>query len=152
MRADLSKFVERIGDLIKEWEARGVKIDEIAENAGQNLCDLYHWKSPKNRYFPSLPQIIALADYFSCSVGYLIGVQDENGLFVKGMKAAEFGQRLKCVLTEKKMPIAVLARKANLANTSAIYNWINGKNLPRVDSLVAVCKVLDCMPDELLRD
>ncbi len=150
MELVLSKFVERVKDLTEEELVKGTKLAQIAEKTEQNLSDLYHWKSDNNRYFPSLTQAIKLADYFSCSLNYLFGLEEENSLHEPNRELPTFSCRLKTVFDEKKIPITRVAKSAGFANTGMIYSWLNGKTLPRVDSLFALAKVLGCTPDYLL--
>ena len=150
MEIVLSKFVERIKDLIEEQEIGGKKIAQIAEEAEQNLSDLYHWRSEKNRYLPSLADAIKLADYFQCSLSYLLGIEGENSLPKPKGELPAFSVRLAAVVKEKGIPITRIAKEAEFGNTSVIYGWLNGKSLPRLESLLALSRALGCSPDQLL--
>ncbi len=146
----LSKFVERVKDLIEEREANGKTVAEIAVEAKQNISDLYHWKSQNNLYLPSLISAVRLADYFECTLAYLFGDETEYSPFAPSKDLPNFSKRLKEVIAEQKMPIMRLAKEAGFANTSVIYGWLNGKSVPRVESLFALARVFGRTPDYII--
>ncbi|MBQ8657623.1 MAG: helix-turn-helix transcriptional regulator [Clostridia bacterium] len=143
----MSKFVERFNELINEKDC---KLECIAKEANQSIYDLYRWKQGKSKYFPSLNKLIALADYFSCSILFLLGEEEENSLTNPNKDLPCFSERLKSIIKEKRIPITQIAKRCDLSCTTMIYDWINGKAKPRVEVLIKLAKVLDCSPDYLL--
>ena len=138
------KFAERLNDLILE---KDVTPQQIKEEIG---VDVYHKKSEKNEYTPLLSEFIKLADYFECSLAYLAGVEDESGKCAFQTDLPPFGARLRAVITERGISVRQLAKRADLSGTIVIYDWLNGKYLPRIGNLIEISKVLDCSLDYLV--
>lgn len=147
METRLLKFSKRLNALVI---ADGNDVEKIANATGQNLFDIYHWKSEKCRYMPSLTQAVLLANYFGCSLAFLLGEESENSLQAPKRDLPEFSSRLKKILSEKGMPIQRLSRLSQLSGTTVVYSWLNGKSLPRIDSLLQISKTLGCSPDYLI--
>lgn len=66
-----------------------------------NIHDIYHWKSGTARFMPSLKNIIKLADYFNCSIEFLLGIDDENKLPNPKKQLPDFGVQFKRCLKKK---------------------------------------------------
>lgn len=122
----------------------------MSADLNHNIHDIYHWKSGTARFMPSLKNIIMLADYFNCSIEFLLGIDDENKLPNPKKQLPDFGAHFKKVLKEKGSNLYRLSLLAGCKNTSPYYDWINGKSTPRIDSLYKISKVLDCSIDYLL--
>lgn len=122
----------------------------MSADLNHNIHDIYHWKSGTARFMPSLKNIIMLADYFNCSIEFLLGIDDENKLPHPKKQLPDFGAHFKKVLKEKGSNLYRLSLLAGCKNTSPYYDWINGKSTPRIDSLYKISKVLDCSIDYLL--
>lgn len=70
-------FSERFNELIVY---AGTSPKKMSAELKHNIHDIYHWKSGTARFMPSLKNIIKLADYFNCSIEFLLGIDDENKL------------------------------------------------------------------------
>ena len=53
------------------------------------------------------------------------------------------------VLKERKITQRQLANLLELPE-QCIGRWVNGKVIPRIDTLVNICKVLNCKPNDLI--
>ena len=100
----LSNFSERLSKLMSEEE---LNPRSIGEDIGHNFYDFYHWKSEKIKYLPRLPVLIEIADYFSCSLEFLLGMEEQNALSCPAkilppffrtfhMDNAEIGKKIFC--------------------------------------------------------
>lgn len=143
----IRSFSERFNELIIYAETTPKK---MSADLNHNIHDIYHWKSGTARFMPSLKNIIMLADYFNCSIEFLMGIDDENKLPNPKKQLPDFGAHFKKVLKEKGSNLYRLSLLAGCKNTSPYYDWINGKSTPRIDSLYKISKVLDCSIDYLL--
>ncbi|MGN0781724.1 MAG: helix-turn-helix domain-containing protein [Christensenellales bacterium] len=143
----IRSFSERFNELIIYAETTPKK---MSADLNHNIHDIYHWKSGTARFMPSLKNIIMLADYFNCSIEFLLGIDDENKLPHPKKQLPDFGAHFKKVLKEKGSNLYRLSLLAGCKNTSPYYDWINGKSTPRIDSLYKISKVLDCSIDYLL--
>ncbi len=143
----MSNFVERFNELINESDC---KLEEIAKEANQSIYDLYRWKRGTRKYLPSLDKLIDLANYFSCSILFLLGEEQENSLINPKKDLPCFSERLKSIIKEKAIPITQIAKRCELSCTTMIYDWINGKAKPRVEIFIKLAGVLNCSPDYLL--
>ena len=143
----IRSFSERFNELIIYAETTPKK---MSADLNHNIHDIYHWKSGTARFMPSLKNIIMLADYFNCSIEFLLGIDDENKLPHPKKQLPDFGAHFKKVLKEKGSNLYRLSLLAGCKNTSPYYDWINGKSTPRIDSIYKISKVLDCSIDYLL--
>lgn len=143
----IRSFSERFNELIIYAETTPKK---MSADLNHNIHDIYHWKSGTARFMPSLKNIIMLADYFNCSIEFLLGIDDENKLPHPKKQLPDFGAHFKKVLKEKGSNLYRLSLLAGCKNTSPYYDWINGKSTPQIDSLYKISKVLDCSIDYLL--
>lgn len=143
----IRSFSERFNELIIYAETTPKK---MSADLNHNIHDIYHWKSGTARFMPSLKNIIMLADYFNCSIEFLLGIDDENKLPHPKKQLPDYGAHFKKVLKEKGSNLYRLSLLAGCKNTSPYYDWINGKSTPRIDSLYKISKVLDCSIDYLL--
>ena len=140
-------FSERFNELIVY---AGTSPKKMSAELKHNIQDIYHWKSGTARFMPSLKNIIKLADYFNCSIEFLLGIDDENKLPNPKKQLPDFGVQFKKVLKEKGSDLYRLSIQAGCKNTSPYYDWINGKSMPRIDSLYKISKALDCSIDYIL--
>ena len=94
----IRSFSERFNELIIYAETTPKK---MSADLNHNIHDIYHWKSGTARFMPSLKNIIMLADYFNCSIEFLLGIDDENKLPHPKKQLPDFGAHFKKVLKEK---------------------------------------------------
>lgn len=123
----IRSFSERFNELIIYAETTPKK---MSADLNHNIHDIYHWKSGTARFMPSLKNIIMLADYFNCSIEFLLGIDDENKLPHPKKQLPDFGAHFKKVLKEKGSNLYRLSLLAGCKNTSPYYDWINGKSTP----------------------
>ena len=143
----LSNFSERLSELMSEEE---LNPRSIGEDIGHNFYDFYHWKSEKKKYLPRLPVLIEIADYFSCSLEFLLGMEEQISLSCPAKILPPFSERFTWIMQKSGKKFSVLAKEAELSGTSVLYNWKNGVTKPNVYSLIAVARALDCSLDYLI--
>lgn len=143
----INSFSKRLNELIIFNQTSPKKIS-IALN--HNIHDIYHWKSNTARFLPSMKSIISLANYFNCSIEYLLGIDDENKLPSPKKQLPPFGPRFRDIVKEKGCNLYKLSLLIGCKNTSPYYDWINGKSFPRLESLLKISRVLNCSIDYLI--
>ncbi len=143
----LSNFSERLQELMEERE---LNPREIGEDTEHNLYDFYHWKPKQIKYMPKLAVLIDLADYFHCSLTFLLGMEEENTLPNPRKNLPVFSERFAWVMKKSGKTYTHVAKAANLSGTSILYKWKKGVSTPRVYTLVSVAEALDCSLDYLI--
>ena len=141
----IAKFGERLKDLIFEHKLTAELLGKILNH---NVHDIYHWKSGKGKYMPSVENLLKLADYFCCSVEFLLGLEEENRLPNPKLRPP-FSDRFRRVAELKGFTLYKLG-KATKMGTAQYYAWINKASEPSLDSLMRIAAVLDCSVDYLL--
>lgn len=70
-------FGEKLKELRKE---KKISQSELASNLGRSQASYCDWE--KNNTEPDIKTIIQLADFFGCSIDYLVDREDEDGTIV----------------------------------------------------------------------
>lgn len=141
----LSQFGERLRELIAD---SGLTADKLSKAINQHVDDIYHWKSGKGKFMPSVANLIKLADYFVCSVDFLLGLEEEN--YLTDIKPRPpFTEWFRTAVESKGFTLYSLGEKTQMG-TKHYYRWIKGESEPSIDSLVRIASVLDCSIDYLL--
>lgn len=137
---NLPIFSERLSELIFD---SGKNAREIAKEIGISKTTLYEYLSGEK--MPSLNNLIKLAEYFHCATDYLLGLEvEQSALIFKPCKPfpVRFQEALKFFeLTRYKL------EGLTGISESTLYYWAKGQKSPTVDSLLLVCKKLDCRFD-----
>ncbi|MCL2556772.1 MAG: helix-turn-helix domain-containing protein [Firmicutes bacterium] len=141
----ISKFGERLGDFLfeNEWTA-----EDLSKKIGSSKTRVYEWLSGKSKNTPTLTNLLKLANLFNCSLGYLIGIEDNNIEPSKRVRPA-FSCWFRFVVKEKGFTLYSLGKKTNIT-TNHFYKWINGQREPSLDSLLRISEALDCSLDYLV--
>lgn len=140
-------FSKRLHDLITE---KGTTHKELSEILKINLHDIIRWDSGKNDYLPSIKKLMAFADYFQCSVDYLLGLTDLDSYIPSPVKEPKIAGNLRKIVYERNLTFISLSEKTGIKNTTLFYNWNSGKSLPQIENLIKVAAALDCSVDFLL--
>lgn len=139
----LSKFAERLKELVDE---SGLSASDIGDKLCLGNSAISHYLS--GRYLPSLQAAIKIADFFNCSLDYLLGLSDYNS--DKNFKTCPpFGERFKAICKEKGVSRYKLKELANVSETTMRY-WVNGTTLPSLTSIALIADKLKCTVDYLI--
>ena len=141
----LKNFSDRLRDLMFDHNLSAKK---LSENLDHNIHDIYHWKSGKGKFMPSVANIIKLADYFRCSIGFLLGLEEENHL-PDPKRTPPFSQRFRFAVESNGYSLYKLG-VATQMGTAQYYAWIHGQSKPSIYSLINIASVLGCSIDYLL--
>ena len=139
----LTKFVENLNYLISEREITGKK---LAIELGITEASLTYYRKGINT--PSVTNIIKFADYFHCSVDFLLGREDEHSDMVFNT-CPPIAKRMAEMPALANMTIEVLCKKLDIAESS-FYEWKNGSSEPNIYSIIKIADYLDCRVDFIL--
>ena len=140
---DLSNFVENLNELMFDKQ---IKIKNLCEELDINLSQYYSYLN--NESMPYLTTVIKIADYFACSIDYLLGLApyliDDKLNYTPPFHIA-FAQ----VLKENGKSRYQLNKETKIAKSALDY-WYHGKRVPTLDSVIRLTKYFDCTIDKLL--
>lgn len=142
------RFAERLQELVYDC---GLKPEEISALCGVGLSRLRCWLSPRCASLPCTRSLVKLADFFGCSLLYLLGFEEENSLTRPRANLPDFSKRLLFLKERHEIKIYMLKRTGRLGAASSFYNWTKRGSLPDVYNLLALSDVFRCTPDFFAR-
>lgn len=102
----------------------------------------------QEKHYPSLNQLISLADFFNCSIDYILHISDKKE-YEKSSERKDFiacFEERKQSLNVTKYQIAV-ACKTDIA---CINKWEKLGQKPRIDTVIDLAKFFGCSVDYIL--
>ena len=138
----LSKFGERLVELMFYDNIKSEQLGEKLKMSGETIRRYCKGKSGIN-----LSNLVKLADYFRCSIEFLIGRADEQLDFML-RPAVHFPTRLREVLKENGHSRYSLDKKSKFKD-SYLTNWDKGSE-PNIFTLIELADFLDCSIDYLI--
>lgn len=144
----ISDFCERLSYLIFENK---LTIESFSKAVKIDVSVVY--KYLRKESFPSLQNLVVIADYFKCSIDYLLGCSENNSK--SNFKAAKpVTERLQELLKERNISRYKLRQIAKSKNYSfarqSVDDWYHGVHLPSIDNVFALAKCFDLTIDEFL--
>ncbi len=139
----LTSFGENLSDIMFD---RNLTAELLA--AAVNIDRSVIYKYLRKECLPSLENIIVLADYFECSVDYLLGLTTVNG-FVSKKVAQPFSERFKELLNSRGLTRYKFLKQIHFAKQS-VDDWYNGKRVPTVENVIKLAEFFDCRVDYIL--
>lgn len=136
-------FGERFADLIIE---KAVTIDELSKDAGTLKSEVYHWRA--GDYLPSFKNLVKLANYFCCSLDFLIGTTEINDVTTFNTNF-DFAKSFAQILAKKTITIYRISKDLGM-DGAMMYAWLNGEYEPQLDSLIRLATYFDCTIDYLI--
>lgn len=126
---------------------RGMSVEELASALGMNNSTMvYNWI--ENKYYPSQPYLFKLADFFCCSMDYLLGRTDDF-TYAKTKSTLEFKTQLTKFLELNSISKYKLAKELQI-NKGNVYAWFNKGCYPTTEMIVKIADYLHCSVDELI--
>lgn len=135
-------FSQNLSDLLFD---NILSVKTFSEKLGFNLSECY--KYLRKEYLPCLANIIKIADYFECSIDYLLGLEEANNL--KFSQTPPFDRTFGKLLEDKNLTRYQLNKHTKISN-SRIDDCYHGRRLPSIDNLIILAKYFDCSIDTLL--
>lgn len=69
-----------LNNLFKLIEAKGINAKKLSDDTGISTGNISEWK--KGRSFPSGQKLITLANYFNCSIDYIVGRKKSDDKYI----------------------------------------------------------------------
>ncbi len=138
----MNEFQERLQDLLVENELSRLQLSKKIGISFETLNGYFN-----KDFYPELSVAIKIADYFCCSLQYLMGLTedyqtiDENDL--------SFIETIRKLLKENNLSIEKLMKSLNMSEAN-FYRWKNNNNKPAMQSLIAIAKFFDVSIDYLV--
>jgi len=139
---ELSSFRESLAELMSEKDLTHIS---LGDKIGVANPTVHGWKAGKHSI--SLSNALKLADYFNCSLEFLMG-KTEVRLSYTPKKCPPFYERLKAVMAENKISWYRIVKDMAISNGN-ITKWKKGAD-PFVDTLLNLAAYFDCMLDYLV--
>lgn len=132
--------------LKEEIEEAALTPEGLSQETGLSLKSIYNWSA--NISQPKLSGLIKLADYFLCSIDYLLDkeIKYKNAVF---KKCPKFSEQLKKYMKESNIKPTALGRKIE-KDRKQIYRWQEDKAEPQLDSLIKLADYFGVTIDVLI--
>ncbi|MCL2555910.1 MAG: transcriptional regulator [Firmicutes bacterium] len=140
---NLSDFVDSLQELMLE---KGVKPIEIHNATKISLSVIYDWF--KKKRIPNLNSLIAVSNYFECSIDYLCG-RTEHNFFRKSNNLSTFSKRFRLLIEKKKVTRRKLSAEVNLS-MGCIQRFLADTGKPLFYSLIRLADYFECSIDYLV--
>ena len=139
----LENFPEILKDLIIENLANLTEVSSELE-CGESTLSRY----TSGKALPTLEMTVRLADYFSVTCDYLLGL-DENSVASRFKTCPPFSKRFEEVLKQFNVSRYKLTQMTGIAESVMRY-WVQGKTVPSIANVVKIAQALGCTVDFLI--
>lgn len=138
----MTNYGERLNDLLFD---KKITPEKLSEELGVSLSTVYRWKNNETELF--LSNLIALADYFRCSVDFIL-CRSENMSDYPPKIRPPFSRRLRTVMKEKDVSTYKL-RQNTRYDSKYFQKWDKGTD-PLASTLIELADYLDVSVDYLI--
>lgn len=139
----MSKLSENLKCLMNDV---GIKSAALADAIGIDQSTVLSLL--RGEGLPYTDTLVKLADYFSCSTDYLLGLTDDySGTQFK--QRPPFSQQLTIILQHFNVTKYRMEKDTGIAEKT-VNRWHNGKTQPTCESLIKLAKYFDCSVDFIL--
>lgn len=140
---NLSKFAETLSELLVLNE---MKAPALAKQigCGRNTINRYL----NGNQMPDVEILVRIADYFNCTVDFLMGIDAENKA-EKFAKCPPFSNRLGFLCDYFNKTKYALQKGSDIPE-SAIYSWQRGETSPNIESIIKIAEFFECSVDFVL--
>ena len=139
----MDKFSQILKELCKE---NNITIKELSKITGITDSLLYKYANQKTS--PTIDNIVKLANYFNCSIDYMLGDDSFNYGFNQTYNKSLFYNRFKDLLKKYNLKSSNISNKLQISKSTQ-YCWKNG-TMPYLDTLVKIAKYFDVSVDYLI--
>lgn len=138
----MNEFQERLQDLLVENDLSRLQLSKKIGISFETLNGYFN-----KDFYPELSVAIKIANYFGCSIHYLMGLTDDyNG---KEVNELSFIDTLKKLMKENNLSIEKFSKAMNMSEAN-FYRWQSGKTQPAMNSLIAIAQFFDVTIDYLI--
>lgn len=139
---NVCKLSERLSELMVD---NGIKSDQLGKKLGVSGQTVRAWCDGVQQI--SLVNLIKIAEFFNCSIDYLVG-RTEKFLDFTPKECPSFYERFREILKEKGISRYRMAKESRIKD-SYFTTWQNGSD-PHILSLIEVADYLDITIDYLV--
>lgn len=140
----MSDLSERLNELLIE---RKLEPKAFAPIIGADLSSLYCWL--RGEYSPDFENLVLIADYFGCSLEFLVGRKDEEADFKALSDRKPFPQNLNEIMIDAGVTEYRITKDAGLTR-AMVHNWRTGNGFPKLASLIVLADYLGVSLDRLV--
>ena len=138
----MNQFQERLQDLLIENDLSRL---QLSKNIGVSFETLNGYFN--RDFYPELSVAIKIAQYFGCSIDYLMGLSDEFSVIERNDMS--FVNTLKKLLKDNNLSIETLMKNLHMSEAN-FYRWQRKSSVPSMSSLIAIAKYFDVSIDYLV--
>lgn len=131
----MNNFQERLQDLLIENELSRL---QLAKRIGISFETLNGYFNKD--FYPELSVAIKIANYFGCSLQYLMGLTDEYQNTDRNNLS--FVDTVRKLINENNLSIERLMKALDMSEAN-FYRWKNNNNKPAMQSLIALAQFFD---------
>lgn len=139
----MSKFVERLDELMFDHH---ITVPELAEALGIYDSTIYNYNRESRH--PKIEVLIRMANYFQCSIDFLLGLEAENTAKTF-KKCPPFNEQLKFLLEYFHTNKHRVCVEVPITH-SVIYAWQSGQSFPALDYVLKLANYFGCSVDFIL--
>ena len=138
-----TKFFISLMDLLDE---NGFTIMSFSKVLGIDETLLYNYKAGD---MPSIKTAVAIANYFDCTLNFLMGLDDKRDMsHFKSYDTTVFYERYRILLKEKNISNYRISKDTGIDDSSD-YSWQKGC-IPTMTTLIKIAEYLNCQIDYLI--
>lgn len=141
---NLSNFSKRLDELIKEYDKT---ITDFSLEIGCRGTTVSRYIQGKS--YPTVNITVRMADYFKCSVDFLLGIKAEEFGEFEFKACPPFGERLLKICKEKGISRYKLQQMTDIPESVMRY-WVRGKTKPSIINIVKIAEKLNVSVDFVL--
>lgn len=143
----LSNFGENLSILIDDSHLTPLLFAEKV----QIDCSLIY-RYMRKEILPTVPNLLLICDFFSCSVDAVLGLAAENSE-ITYKKSLPFSSRFQFMLKEKNLTRYKFLKESKKREfrfaRQSVDDWFHGKRYPTIDNAIELAKYFDCTLDHL---
>ena len=140
---NLSRFADNLQDLIIDSK---LTQKQLAEKTGIDKASINRYKA--GNCMPNLKATVIIAEYFNCSIDFLIGKTEESN-HADFLPCPPFRERLELYLERYGGTAYSLCKTVGLPDNK-FYGWLAGTNFPRMDNVEKLADYFKCTIDQFL--
>jgi len=140
---NMSNFSETLTELMIE---RNLTTDALGKIIGTSGSTVRTWK--RGDYKLRLANALKLADYFNCSLEFLMGRTDTRLNYTPRV-CPRFHDRLMQIMVKKGKSRYQVVKKDKILSNSHFSQWKKGVN-PLIETIMPLTKYFDCTLDYLV--
>ena len=139
----MRKFAENLNGLMFD---KNINQKELAEKLNIDYASICRYL--KGECEPTVKNLIKLADFFKCTVDYLIGI-DSDSIVTEFLPAPPINERIKFIVEKENLTGYKFCQELEF-NQSTYSKWINGKRTPSINYIIKIADRFNLSVDYVL--